>query len=124
MTRMHIDELEIDESLVRQLLGEQFPAWSELPVRRVMPAGTEHAIFRLGERMSVRLARRDGPTALGIAAERMSEVPTLPRNLLRRTERGEELSQTLDEICASHSLKGADGVTLLVMAHPQHAGVG
>lgn len=62
---MHIDELEIDESLVRQLLGEQFPAWSELPVRRVMPAGTEHAIFRLGERMSVRLARRDGPTAPG-----------------------------------------------------------
>jgi hypothetical protein len=31
---------------------------------------------------------------------------------------------TLDEICATHSLGAPDGVTLLVMAHPQHAGTG
>jgi CO dehydrogenase maturation factor len=61
---------------------------------------------------------------LGIPAERMSDMPTLPRDLLRRTQEGPELSRTLDEICASHSLAGADGVKLLVMAHPQHAGVG
>jgi CO dehydrogenase maturation factor len=61
---------------------------------------------------------------LGIPAERMNEMPTLPRDLLRRTQEGPELRHTLDEICASHSLTGADGVTLLVMAHPQHAGVG
>jgi CO dehydrogenase maturation factor len=61
---------------------------------------------------------------LGIPAERMSNMPTLSRDLLRRTEQGVHLSQTLDEICDSHSLAGPDGVTLLVMAHPQHAGTG
>ncbi len=61
---------------------------------------------------------------LGIAPERMHDMPTLPRDLLRRTGDGVELSQTLEEVCASHSLEGPDGVTLLVMAHPQHAGTG
>jgi len=61
---------------------------------------------------------------LGIPAERMNDVPTLNRDMLRRTESGAELTVTLDEICESHSMKGPDGVTLLVMAHPQHAGTG
>ena len=61
---------------------------------------------------------------LGIPAEQMSEVPTLPRDLLRRTDQGIVLSETLEEICATPSLVGGDGVTLLVMAHPQHAGTG
>jgi len=61
---------------------------------------------------------------LGIAPERMRDMPTLPSDLLRRTEKGIELSKTLEEVCASHSLEGPDGVTLLVMAHPQHAGTG
>lgn len=61
---------------------------------------------------------------LGVSPERMAHMPTLPRDLLRRTADGAELSRSLDEICASHSLAGADGVTLLVMAHPQHAGTG
>ena len=61
---------------------------------------------------------------LGIPVERMNDLPTLPRDLLKRTESGAELTKTLDEVCASHSLEGPDGVTLLVMAHPQHAGAG
>jgi len=61
---------------------------------------------------------------LGIAPERMHDMPTLPSNLLRRTEDGIELSKTLEEVCESHSLRGPDGVALLVMAHPQHAGTG
>jgi CO dehydrogenase maturation factor len=61
---------------------------------------------------------------LGIPPERMSDLPTLPRNLLQRSEEGTALAKSLDEICASHSLTGPDGVTLLVMAHPQHAGTG
>jgi aminoglycoside phosphotransferase (APT) family kinase protein len=58
---MHADELEIDEALVRRLVGEQFPEWSELALNRVEPAGTDNAIFRLGDRLSLRLARRKGP---------------------------------------------------------------
>ncbi len=65
MTKMHADERAIDEALVRQLLEEQFPMWAALPLIRVEPAGTVNAIFRLGEGLSVRLARRDGPTAPG-----------------------------------------------------------
>jgi CO dehydrogenase maturation factor len=61
---------------------------------------------------------------LGLDAERINAVPTLPRDLLRRTDGAAELPRTLDEICASHSLEAPDGVTLLVMANPQHAGTG
>jgi aminoglycoside phosphotransferase (APT) family kinase protein len=59
---MHSGELEIDEALVCRLLEEQFPQWADLPIHRVLPAGTENAVFRLGESMSVRLARRGGPS--------------------------------------------------------------
>ncbi len=61
---------------------------------------------------------------LGIPPGSIGELPTLPRDLLERTEQGPKLRRTLDEVCASHSLRGPDGVTLLVMAHPQHAGAG
>src|SRR5262245_52290987 len=62
MARMHVDELAIDEALVRRLLQEQFPEWADLPLHRIEPAGTVNAIFRLGAELSVRLARRKGPT--------------------------------------------------------------
>ncbi len=63
--RMHDDELEIDQALVRRLIAEQFPDWARLPLSRVEPAGTDNAIFRLGDELSVRLARREGPTKPG-----------------------------------------------------------
>jgi aminoglycoside phosphotransferase (APT) family kinase protein len=63
--RMHADELEIDEGLVRRLLSKQFPEWAGLPLSRVEPAGTVNAIFRLGDELSVRLERRDGSTEPG-----------------------------------------------------------
>jgi aminoglycoside phosphotransferase (APT) family kinase protein len=62
---MHADELEIDEALVRRLLAEQFPEWVRLPLRLVKPAGTVNTIFRLGDELAVRLARREGPTEPG-----------------------------------------------------------
>jgi CO dehydrogenase maturation factor len=61
---------------------------------------------------------------LGIPMWGIDALPTLPRDLLRRTPEGAELTQTLEQVCDSHSLRGPDGVTLLVMAHPQHAGAG
>ena len=61
---------------------------------------------------------------LGIPAERMSDMPTLPDDLIRRTAQGAELRRPLEEIMASHSVSGPDGVELLVMAHPQHANTG
>jgi aminoglycoside phosphotransferase (APT) family kinase protein len=65
MARMHADELEIDEALVRRLLAAQFPPWADLPLSRVEPSGTVNAIFRLGDELALRLPRRKGPTEAG-----------------------------------------------------------
>jgi aminoglycoside phosphotransferase (APT) family kinase protein len=65
MSRMHVDELEIDEELVRMLVADQFPDWADQTLRRIEAAGTDNAIFRLGDDLSVRLARRNGPTQPG-----------------------------------------------------------
>jgi aminoglycoside phosphotransferase (APT) family kinase protein len=53
--RMHEHELDLDEPLVRRLLAEQLPAYDDLPLRRVASGGTENAVFRLGDDLSVRL---------------------------------------------------------------------
>ena len=61
---------------------------------------------------------------LGIPAERFDALPTLTRDLLVRDADGPRLRAPLEEICASHALEAPDRVTLLVMAHPRHAGTG
>jgi CO dehydrogenase maturation factor len=61
---------------------------------------------------------------LGIAPERMDTLPTLSRDLLVRTDGGTQLAASLEEICRVHSVLGPDGVRLLIMAHPRHAGTG
>jgi aminoglycoside phosphotransferase (APT) family kinase protein len=52
-----VNEIDIDGSLVRQLLANQFPQWAGLPIVEVSSAGTDNAIYRLGEDMVVRLPR-------------------------------------------------------------------
>lgn len=54
---MHDDELEIDADLVRRLLAAQFPQWAGLPLERLPSAGTDNAIFRLGDELALRLPR-------------------------------------------------------------------
>ncbi|MEU4144326.1 aminoglycoside phosphotransferase family protein [Streptomyces parvulus] len=63
----------IDEALVRRLVGTQFPQWAGLPLRRFEPAGSDHAIYRLGEELSVRLPRHAG--AVGQAAKELRWLP-------------------------------------------------
>lgn len=58
--KMHDNEIDIDESLVRKLLSEQFPQWSHLPISPVQSAGTDNAIYRLGADKCVRLPRIPG----------------------------------------------------------------
>ena len=55
--KMHADEVETDVSLVRRLLAAQFPHWADLPIAPVESAGTDNAIYRLGDEMAVRLPR-------------------------------------------------------------------
>jgi aminoglycoside phosphotransferase (APT) family kinase protein len=55
--RMHADEIATDPSLVRRLLAAQFPEWADLAIEPVRSAGTDNAIYRLGDDMVVRLPR-------------------------------------------------------------------
>jgi aminoglycoside phosphotransferase (APT) family kinase protein len=55
--KMHADEVDTDESLVRRLLAAQLPQWADLPIEPVHSAGTDNAIYRLGDDMAVRLPR-------------------------------------------------------------------
>lgn len=57
--KMHENEVDIDISLVSQLLEAQFPQWADLPIERVESAGTDNALYRLGNNMVVRLPRID-----------------------------------------------------------------
>ena len=55
--RMHDDEVFIDDALVRRLLQTQLPHLASLPLTRIEAWGTDHAIFRLGDDLSVRLPK-------------------------------------------------------------------
>jgi len=54
---MHVDELDVDQSLVRRLVTGQFPQWADLPLEPIPSAGTDNALYRLGDDMVVRLPR-------------------------------------------------------------------
>ena len=55
--KMHADEVHTDISLVSRLLAAQFPRWADLPIEPVRSAGTDNALYRLGDDMVVRLPR-------------------------------------------------------------------
>jgi aminoglycoside phosphotransferase (APT) family kinase protein len=57
VSKMHEDEVHTDVSLVRRLLTAQFPQWADLPIAPVLSAGTDNALYRLGDDKSVRLPR-------------------------------------------------------------------
>ncbi len=77
--RMHEDEVETDPSLVRRLLTSQFPGWARLPIERVESAGTDNALYRLGDDMVVRLPRIEW--AVGQVAKEYRWLPSLAPHL-------------------------------------------
>jgi aminoglycoside phosphotransferase (APT) family kinase protein len=58
--RLHDDELDVDEELVRRLLGTLSPAYDGLPLRRFEVTGSTNALFRLGDGLLVRVPRQPG----------------------------------------------------------------
>ncbi|MGW7438587.1 aminoglycoside phosphotransferase family protein [Streptomyces sp. NPDC054849] len=50
----------VDDDLVRRLVAGQFPQWAGLAVERFPSGGTVNGMFRLGDRMVVRLPLREG----------------------------------------------------------------
>jgi aminoglycoside phosphotransferase (APT) family kinase protein len=73
--KMHADELDIDPALVARLLAVQFPRWARLPIAPVDSAGTDNAIYRLGDELAVRLPRR--PSTAGQPAKEFRWLPRL-----------------------------------------------
>ena len=71
---MHADEIEVPETLVRELVDRQFPQWAELPLRPVTAFGTDHRLFRLGEDLLVRM-----PVYAASAGQAVSDATWLPR---------------------------------------------
>jgi aminoglycoside phosphotransferase (APT) family kinase protein len=55
--RMHDDEVETNVELVRCLLASQHPQWADLAIEPVPSAGTDNAMYRLGDELAVRLPR-------------------------------------------------------------------
>ena len=77
--QMHADEVPTDAELVGRLLAAQFPHWAALPIGRVPSAGTDNALYRLGEDMVARLPRTER-TSRTLAKERRW-LPTLAPHL-------------------------------------------
>lgn len=55
--KMHVDEVDVDDDLVRALIAGQFPHWAHLPLQRTPSTGTDNAIYRLGRHLGVRVPR-------------------------------------------------------------------
>ena len=77
--KMHVDEVDIDVALVRRLLAAQFPQWAHLPLAPVESAGTDNALYRLGDDRVVRLPRIKG--AAGQAEKERAWLPRLAPHL-------------------------------------------
>lgn len=71
---MHTDEVQVDMFLVGRLLAAQFPQLADLPIEPVRSAGTDNAIYRLGEDMALRF-----PRILEATARLEKELRWLPR---------------------------------------------
>lgn len=68
---MHEDELDVDAELVRRMIADQFPLWSDLPILHVAPAGTVNAVFRVGDSLAARLPLQAGDP--GAVRDRLSD---------------------------------------------------
>jgi aminoglycoside phosphotransferase (APT) family kinase protein len=68
-------ERTIDAALVSRLLAAQFPQWAGFPIEPVDSAGTDNAIYRLGDDLAVRLPRI--PKAAGQVAKEHRCLPRL-----------------------------------------------
>jgi aminoglycoside phosphotransferase (APT) family kinase protein/RimJ/RimL family protein N-acetyltransferase len=77
--RMHVDEVETDAELVRRLLETQHPQWADRPISRVPSAGTDNAMYRLGDDLVARLPRIDW--AVETVAKEQRWLPQLAPHL-------------------------------------------
>ena len=58
--QMHANQLTVLPGTVRELVGDQFPEWRGLPIRRIASQGTVNAIFRVGDLLAARFPLQPG----------------------------------------------------------------
>lgn len=73
----HDDDFSLDTSLIHRLLQDQAPQWADLPVQRLASSGTDNAIFRLGDRLALRIPRR--PSARILLTKELDWLPHFSR---------------------------------------------
>ena len=78
-SRLHADELPIDEGLVRRLIEAQFPKFSGLPLARLAASGSSNVLYKLGDKLLVRLPRQPGGGAHII--KEAKHLPSLAQRL-------------------------------------------
>lgn len=76
---MNASEIATTETLVRSLISLQFPEFSHLPVQRFASAGTDNAMYRLGDELAVRLPRAGW--AVDMVTKEQQWVPVLAQQL-------------------------------------------
>lgn len=72
-------ELSLDASLVRRLVSNQFPELADRAISPLVTAGTDNAIFRLGDDLAVRLPKRE--SAVSQVAKEQQWLPRLAPHL-------------------------------------------
>jgi aminoglycoside phosphotransferase (APT) family kinase protein/RimJ/RimL family protein N-acetyltransferase len=77
--QMHVDEFDTDAELVRRLLRAQHPHWADRSITRVPSAGTDNAMYRLGDDLVARLPRIGW--AVGNVAKEQHWLPALAPHL-------------------------------------------
>ena len=77
--KMHAGEVHTDAALVRRLLAAQYSQWADLRIEPVRSAGTDNALYRLGDDMAVRLPRIDW--AVGQVDKEQRWLPVLAPHL-------------------------------------------
>jgi len=53
--KMHKDQVQITDKLVKSLVLQQFPQYKSLPLQKVNSTGTVNAIYKLGDELCIRL---------------------------------------------------------------------
>ena len=121
-SRMHVDEVDTNVSLVVRLLTTQFPQWASLPVKPAHSAGTGNALYRLGDDMVVRLPRI--PSAVGQVDKEQKWLPRLapllPLNIPVPLAKGKPSNGYPWYWSVYRWLKGEDATTVSI-ADPRQA---
>jgi len=80
---MHADQLSVGVETVRELIANQFPEWSGLPITEFASQGTVNALFRVGDQLAARFPLQ--PAGVDETRLLLESEAAAARELLGRT---------------------------------------